>query len=113
MVEPEGRQGSIGDAEASALPEGAAREPADPAPRPGVQAARVESAAGSCLDLAAALDEPEQLIRELKRIAAEHGASRGWEGIRRLCERAEEYFEVINRPEANRSRTTHGEVDAD
>jgi hypothetical protein len=103
MGEPAGREGEDGLAETGALPEGAARQSANPAQRAGMQAARVESATSSCLDLAAAMDEPEQLIRELKRIAAERsGDSRAWEGIRRLCERAEEYFEVINRPEANR-----------
>jgi hypothetical protein len=49
------------------------------------------------------LDEPEQLVRELKAIAASYPKSdERWEGIRRLCERAEEYFAHINQPKANR-----------
>lgn len=55
------------------------------------------------LDLLAGMDEPEQLIRELKAIAESHPKSdQRWEGIRRLCERAEEYFEIVNRPKPNR-----------
>lgn len=54
------------------------------------------------LDLLVALDEPEQLIRELKRLAGERGRDQRWDGIVKMCERAEEYFEHLNRPKANR-----------
>jgi hypothetical protein len=103
MAEPEGRAGPGGEPEGGALPEGAERSAADSARRASMQALSGQSAAASCLDLAAALDEPETLIRELKRIAEERDSSdKRWIGVRRLCERAEEYFEVMNRPEANR-----------
>jgi hypothetical protein len=106
LGEPEGREGQAGPLEASPLPEGAAKpegSAADPAQRLGVPPFRGQSQSTTSLDTLASLDEPEQLIRELKAIAASFPKSdERWEGVRRLCERAEEYFAHINQPKANR-----------
>lgn len=71
------------------------------------------------LDMLVELDEPEQLMRELKRIADERPKTdKRWVGVSRLCERYAEYTEVINRPEANRPHGSvlggnHGKVGAE
>jgi hypothetical protein len=52
------------------------------------------------------LNEPESLIRELKAIAVQYPEEdKRWLGIRRMCERAEEYFEHIGKPAPNRPQT--------
>jgi hypothetical protein len=106
MGEPEGREGQAGPAEGGALPEGAAKPegPAtDSAQRDRVPPFRGQSQSAGSLDVLVSLDEPEQLIRELKSIAESYPKTdERWEGIRRLCERAEEYFQHINQPKANR-----------
>jgi hypothetical protein len=61
--------------------------------------------AGS-LDLLVSMNEPESLIRELKAIAVQFPEEdKRWLGVRRLCERAEEYFAHIHQPTANRPQT--------
>lgn len=77
MGEPEGREDEPGATEASAVPEGAAASdgpPADPAHGDELPAfrAKSKSAGDMSLDLAAALDEPEQLVRMLGFAANEH-----------------------------------------
>jgi hypothetical protein len=58
------------------------------------------------LDLLISLNEPESLIRELRKIAGDNYAGeesrKRWQAIARMCERTEEVFEVYNRPKANR-----------
>jgi hypothetical protein len=69
----------------------------------GVPLFRTESRAPSSLDVLVSLDEPEQLVRELKGIAGQYPKSdKRWLGVLRLCERAEEYFEHISKPQPNR-----------
>jgi hypothetical protein len=106
LGEPEGREGQAGPLETSPLPEGAAKpegSAADPAQRVGVPPFRGSATSAGSLDVLVSLDEPEQLIRELKAIAESYPKSdERWEGVRRLCERAEEYFAHINQPKANR-----------
>jgi hypothetical protein len=101
-----GGEDEIGDTDASPLPEGAAAlegSAADPAQRLGVPPLRAKSESSPGLDLLVELDEPESLIRELKKIAGQFPKEdKRWLGILRMCERAEEYFEHINKPQANR-----------
>ena len=77
MGESEGREDELGDPEGGAVPEGAdlaEGHTSDPAhseslpPLPG----RPKSSGDLSLDLAAALDEPEQLVRMLIVAAQEH-----------------------------------------
>lgn len=98
-----GREGSSESTETGALPEGAAIAARSAAPDLGVPLFRTQFDAPTSLDVLVQLDEPELLIKELKDIAKSQPAhDKRWIGIFRLCERAEEYFEVIHRPEANR-----------
>jgi hypothetical protein len=49
------------------------------------------------------MDEPEQLVRELKKIAAQFPVEdKRWLGVLRLCERGQEYFDHLNQPRPNR-----------
>jgi hypothetical protein len=66
---------------------------------------RAESPAS--LDLLISLNEPESLVRELRKIATENNFAgehnrKCWQAIARMCERTEEVFEIYNRPKANR-----------
>ena len=78
MGEPTGREGSPGQSEGSALPEGAAasHEPAaDPAQRDGVpplraQYSRPDDLGPESLDLLASCNEPELLMLALRKLAA-------------------------------------------
>jgi hypothetical protein len=106
MGEPTGREGQDRPPEASPVPEGAAapeRSAAGAVQRDRVPPLHPKPESAASLDTLVSLDEPEQLIRELKAIAESYPKSdERWEGIRRLCERAEEYFAHINQPKANR-----------
>lgn len=100
MGESERREGQVGASEAGALPEGAAipsGSAADPAQRLGVQGVSGRGESSVSLDLQALLDEPEQLIHELKKIADAHPDSKRWTIVSRMCIRAKEAFDIIHR----------------
>jgi hypothetical protein len=105
LGEPEGRAEEA-SSETGALPEGAAVDPgssAGAAQRDGVPPFRGLGQPTGNLDLLVSLNEPESLIRELKAIAIQFPEEdKRWLGIRRMCERAEEYFAHISQPQHNR-----------
>jgi hypothetical protein len=106
LEKSEGGTESAGASPAGSMLEGASLPPksaADPLRREDLQAFRTRPQPAANLDLLVEMNEPESLIRELKRIAGCFPHSdRRWHGVFRLCERAEEYFESINRPQPNR-----------
>jgi hypothetical protein len=109
LGEPTGREGQDRASETGALPEGAAVDPGSPAgaaQRDGLPALFPHSQPTGNLDLLVSMNEPESLIRELKVIAIQFPEEdKRWLGVRRLCERAEEYFEHISKPAPNRPQT--------
>jgi hypothetical protein len=109
VEQSEGGTQSDRTSETGALPEGAAVDPGSPAgaaQRDGLPALFPHSQPTGNLDLLVSMNEPESLIRELKVIAIQFPAEdKRWLGVRRLCERAEEYFEHISKPAPNRPQT--------
>jgi hypothetical protein len=121
MGEPERREELDRPLEGGALPEGAAT-PAGPAADPARRDrlpplhSRQDSAddlaksledpnapLSESLDLLIKLNEPELLIRALKKIAVQYPPEdKRWLGILRLCERCEEYYDHIGQPRSNR-----------
>ena len=49
------------------------------------------------LDMNAELNEPELLIKELKKIADAHGDDKRWIIVSRMCGRAEETFQILHK----------------
>jgi hypothetical protein len=105
MGEPEGREGQDRALEASALPEGAAvaeESAAGAAQRDRVPPFHPGPIPAASLDLLVSMNEPELLIRELKKIAGQYPKEdKRWLGVLRICERGEEYFDHINKPQAH------------
>jgi hypothetical protein len=102
MDEPEGREGSEGQSETSALPEGAERVARDPASGVGVQALRGQPHPASdleSLDMHAGMDEPELLMELLVAIATEktRGEGRGaWAVVAIHARHCVEELEKVN-----------------
>jgi hypothetical protein len=110
LGEPEGREDEV-RTESGALPEGARVDEgsaADPAQRERVPPlpGRRQSAGDMSLDLAAAADEPEQLVRYLIMAVQEHiGYSENsskWMVILTHLALANEELEIRNRPSRDR-----------
>lgn len=98
-----GTEGSGELVKAGEVLEGEAGEPGDTAQREGMPPFRGAARTDPGLDLLAEMNEPEQLMRELKKFAEPRRViSKSWEGVYRLCERAEEYFLHINQVRPNR-----------
>jgi hypothetical protein len=111
MVEPEGREDEIGDTDAGPLSADAAMvegSAADPAPRKSVPAFRARGGAAGdlSLDLAAAADEPEQLVRMLIVAATEHinysENEEKWKVILGHLDKASKELERLNMPMSHR-----------
>ena len=49
------------------------------------------------LDMLAELNEPEQLVLELQRIADEHPHEKRWTVVKRMCARAVETFAILHK----------------
>lgn len=100
MGEPEGGTGPEAAAEASALYEGgpalAGQAPGGAAPRESVQVLRGRAEPALDLNMLLALDEPEQLMRELKRYADAFPNKR-WTVVSRACQRALDAFEILHK----------------
>jgi hypothetical protein len=100
-----GRADDDGDAEAGPVPEGAAIEPQlaeGSSARQGVPLLQVKGDIGpESLDMLAALNEPEQLMRALHRLANER-TSRSWGVVARYAGIAEEALKAANEPPVNR-----------
>lgn len=81
-----------------AVPEGAAHESSSAALREGVSRVRGQSVrAGdiSSLDMLVELDEPEQVIRELKKLADDRAGER-WAIVAQACEKAGLEYELLH-----------------
>ena len=108
MGEPEGRTDETRDAGAGALPEGHAADGSgydtDPSQRQRVPPlpGQPRAAGDMSLDMAAALDEPEQLVRHLVIAAQEHiGASENeakWKVVLGHASAATKELERVNQP---------------
>lgn len=89
-------------ADGGAVPEGelwaASAGSTGAALRESVPLLRDKSVRPASLDLLAELEEPEQLIQELKRIADLSPHSQRWSIVAKLCRQAIEAFEVLHRP---------------
>lgn len=103
----ESGEGQGGEAPAEPLPEGAAAQPGGAASREGVSPFRGQSVRAGGLDMLYGLDEPEQLVRELRSLAEQWPHDQRWTIVAKICASAETTFELLNKPK----RGSHEPVD--
>jgi hypothetical protein len=103
MGESERREGRDRAVEGSALPEGAAvdESAADFARREDLPPLHSKFESADSLDLLAALDEPELLVRALKKLADER-RGKGWAVVKTWAGYTEEALRIANEPGPNR-----------
>jgi hypothetical protein len=113
LGEPESGEGQAGPTKIGTVPEGAeydAEFAADPPFSDRLSALRSRRESAGALDLAAALDEPEQLIRYLVIAAQEHiGFSQNeakWKVILGHAAQAAKELERLNEPTSHRGAKT-------
>lgn len=91
-----GTEGQGEGSEAKPLPEGGVNESESSVSGEGVQAFRGQSVRAGSLDMLVDLDEPEQVMRELKRRADERPGDKRWDTVAGFCQSAINALDALN-----------------